>query len=215
MDFLKAILGDDLYKQVEAKINAYNGTPENKEKQVKLANLGEGAYVSKDKYASLETTHNSKLEELNKANTLIAELQKSTKGNEELQGKITAYETQVTELQAALEQTKKDSAVKVALLEAKVKDIDYMTFKLKEKGEIELDEKGNIKGWDDKLAGLKTQFPEHFETSSVKKIDPNPLPGGGGSEHGVTKEQFDKMNYNDRLKLYQEDRETYDALTKK
>ena len=90
-----------------------------------------------------------------------------------------------------------------------------MTFKLKEKGEIELDEKGNIKGWDDKIAGLKTQFPEQFETSSVKKINPNPLPGQGDPGQGVTKEQFEKMGYNDRLKLFNEDRETYDALTKK
>ena len=37
---------------------------------------------------------------------------------------------------------------------AKATDIDYMAFKLRESGELELDEKGNIKGIDDKLAIL-------------------------------------------------------------
>lgn len=40
MEFLKEILGDELFKQVSEKINAYNGIKENKEKQIKLANLG-------------------------------------------------------------------------------------------------------------------------------------------------------------------------------
>ena len=38
MEFLKEILGDDLFKQIEEKINAHNGNEANKEKQIKLAN---------------------------------------------------------------------------------------------------------------------------------------------------------------------------------
>lgn len=213
MEFLKAILGDELYKQVTEKVNAFNGAPENKEKQIKLANLGEGGYVSKDKYGSLETTHNSKLAELQKANDLIAELQKSTKGNEDLQTKIQNYDSQVKTLQAELEKTKLDAAVKVALLESKATDIDYMTFKLKEKGEVKLDEHGKISGWDDKLAGLKTQFPNQFETSQNKTIKENKLPGSTDPQ-GITQEAFNKMGYNDRLKVYNENPEVYAELTK-
>ena len=36
-------------------------------------------------------------------------------------------------LQQELEQTKLDNAIQIALLEAKVTDVDYMTFKLKRK----------------------------------------------------------------------------------
>lgn len=39
MEFLKDILGEDLYKQVSDTVNAYNGKPENKDKQVKLQTL--------------------------------------------------------------------------------------------------------------------------------------------------------------------------------
>lgn len=87
------------------------------------------------RYGKLKTDHEGKLAELTEAQNLIAELKKSNKGNEDLQGKITAYETQVAQLQAELEQTKLDSAIKVELLSSKALDVDYLTFKLKEKGE--------------------------------------------------------------------------------
>lgn len=181
MEFLKEILGDELFKQVETAVNAWNGNEANKEKLVKLANLSTGEYVSKGKYDGLAEQLTGKQGELDKANGLIAELQKATKGNEDLQGKITAYETEKAQLQAELAETKLKSAIKVALLSEKAVDVDYLTFKLneklKEKGEtLELDENDNIKGWDSQLAGLKTQFPNMFEAGQKKKIDPNKLP---------------------------------------
>lgn len=166
------------------------------------------------RYGKLKTDHEGKLAELTEAQNLIAELKKSNKGNEDLQGKITAYETQVAQLQAELEQTKLDSAIKVELLSSKALDVDYLTFKLKEKGELALDENGKIKGWDDKLAGLKTQFPTQFEGSGSKKVIENKLPDDQGGGDSVTKEDFSKMSYQERLKLYNENPETYAELTK-
>ena len=43
---------------------------------------------------------------------------------------------------------------------------------------MSLDENGKIKGWDDKLAGLKTQFPTQFEAAGGKKYEENRLPEG-------------------------------------
>ena len=71
MEFLKAILGDDLYSQVEAAINSFNGNEANKANQVKLANLATGEYVGKGKYDALETQLNSKQTELDTANGLM------------------------------------------------------------------------------------------------------------------------------------------------
>ena len=168
MEFLKELLGEELFAQLESKINEHNGNEANKDKQIKIANLGSGEYVGKGKYDALNELLKGKEMELATANGLIADLKKGTKGNEELQGKITTYETQVADLQAELQETKIKSAIKVALLSEKAVDVDYLTFKLneklKEKGEtLELDENENIKGWDDKLSGLKTQFPTMFE----------------------------------------------------
>lgn len=180
MDFLKEILGEELFAQVSEKVNAYNGNEANKDKTVKIANLGGGDYVSKAKHDALQALLDGKTTELDTANNLIAELKKSTKGDEALQGKVTAYETQVAQLQEELKQTQLESEIKVALLGAKATDVPYMTFKLKEKGEnLEIGEDGHIKGIDDLIAGLKTQFPAHFETGGKgDPIDPNPLPPG-------------------------------------
>lgn len=170
MEFLKEILGKELFSQLESKINEYNGNEANKDKQVKIGNLGSGEYVGKGKYDALNELLKGTETELTTANGLIAELKKGTKGNEELQEKITDYDAQVKQLQEQLQETKVNAAVKVALLSEKAVDVDYLTYKLNEKlkenGEaLELDENENIKGWNDKLSGLKTQFPTMFETS--------------------------------------------------
>ena len=165
------------------------------------------------RYGKLKTDHEGKLKELEEANGLIAELKKSNKGNEGLQNKIADYEAQVQQLQAELQQTKLDAEIKVQLLGAKALDVDYLTFKLREKGELALDEQGKIKGWDDKLAGLKTQFPGQFEASGKKNILENKLPDEG-DKGTITKETFSKMGYQDRVKLFNENPEAYAELTK-
>lgn len=217
MEFLKEILGEELYKQVETALNAYNGNEANKDKQIKLANLGSGEYVGKGKYDSLQALLDGKMTELDTANGLIAELKKGTKGNEDLQGKITGYETQVQQLQAELEKTKLENAIQLALRDAKAVDPDYLAFKLREKysaDELTLDENGKIKGMDDKLAGLKTQFPAQFEGSGSKKVIENKLPDEQGGGDSVTKDDFAKMSYQERLKLFNENPDTYAELTK-
>ena len=166
------------------------------------------------RYGKLKTEHDGKIAELTEAQNLIAELKKSTKGQEDLQGKITAYEGQVQQLQAELEQTKLDAEVKVGLLEAKALDVDYLTFKLKEKGELARDESGKIKGWEDKLAALKTQFPTQFESAGGKRYEEHKLPDQNDNGNAVTKEAFNKMGYQDRVKLFNENPEAYAELAK-
>ena len=197
MDWLKEILGEELYNQLMAALNTHNGKPENKEKQVKLADLGKGEYVSKEKYAALETDKGNLAEQLKTAQGLIEELKKGTSKDEALQGKIGEYETTIATLQKQLDQEKLDAAVKIALLEPKCKDVDYITFKLKEKGELALDDSGKVKGMEDKLAALKTQFPDQFVSNKSTKVDENKLPPSGGDQAGEPKNLAEalKMQY--------------------
>ena len=216
MEFLKAILGDELYSQVEQAINAHNGKPENKDKQMKLADLGSGEYVSNGKYSTLEAENQTNITKLAEANNLIAQLQKAAKGDEGLQGQVTAYQTKVQELEAELAKTKTDTEARFGLIAAGCKpdDVDYIIFRLNENGKLELDENGKIKGWDDKVAGAKTRFPTHFDANQKKNIIPNVLNNGDPAPLTVTKEQFLQMGYNDRLKLKQENEQLYRQLAK-
>ena len=133
MEFLKDVFGEELFNQIAVKLNEHNGNEANKDKQIKLDNINSGRYCSKLKYDDLVTQMAGKESELTAANTLIEQLKKNTKGDEALQGKITAYETQVQGLQEELAKTKVDAAFKVALLSEKAVDVDYLTFKLNEK----------------------------------------------------------------------------------
>lgn len=145
----------------------------------------------------------------------IAELMQTTAGNETLQTELAAEKAQREAIQQELEKTKIESAVKVALLEEKANDIDYMTFKLKEKGELSLDENGKIKGWEEMISGLKTQFPQQFESAATKKVEVNKLPeDDDGNRNAVTKEQFSKMGYTERLQLFNEQPDVYNELSK-
>ena len=136
------------------------------------------------RYNKLKTDFDSLTKQHGESTTLIEQLKKDNAGNEALQSKISEYEKQVGDLQKELQQTKVDSALKVALLEAGVTDVDYLSFKIKEKGEVTLGDDGKIKGIDDTVAALKTQYPQHFSSNSKKKIDENKLPKENHEEDG-------------------------------
>lgn len=160
------------------------------------------------RYGKLKTDHEAVTKQLGDANSLIEELKKSNKGNEDLQGKITGYEQQVQQLQTELQRTKLDAALKVALLSEKALDVDYLTFKLKEKGELALDENEKIKGWDDKIAALKVQFPTQFEKAGSKKFDEHKLKQGDDKKE-ITKADILKKPYAERIKIYEENPDAY------
>lgn len=176
------------------------------------------------RYNKLKADHDGVNKQLTEANSLIEEMKKSTKGQEELQNKITAYEQQITALQQELMQERINAALKVNLLSAKANDVDYLTFKLREKmksggEELKLDESGAISGWDEKLEGLKMQFPTMFETSDgdnngMQVLDPNRLKDGGNGETVTTKEAFRKLNYEQRVALKKSNEKLYNQLAK-
>ena len=219
---LEELLKDapEILKAVNDAIAKVNEGETDKLKHVRFADLSEGGYVSKDKYTSLETDLSGKTSELEKANGLIEELKKSTGKDGALQQKITDYETEIATLKAENTELKTENALKFALVAAGAVDVDYLVFKAKEKGDIKLDDNGKIKGEDDLISGLKTQLPSMFRTSGSnqqqnnngnRKIFENNLPGGDNNKT-VTKEQFLKMGYADRLKLKQENPELFNQL---
>lgn len=75
MEFLKQILGDELYSQLVEKINTYNSNEKNKNNQIKLVNLSEGKYVGKEKFDTKETEVAGLKEQLKNANATIKSYQ--------------------------------------------------------------------------------------------------------------------------------------------
>ena len=227
MDFLKEILGEELFNQVAEKINAHNGNEANKDNQIKIGNLGSGEYVSQGKYSALKDTLNGKDAEITNANNLIAELKKASKGNEEMQAKFSEYEAENVKLQEELQKAERKYAFEAMLMDAGVTDKDereFLTFKyeskLKEEGKtLELDENKHIKGAESIVESLKTMRPKAFGSDSSGKdgyqvISDNRLPGSDNRTIIPTKEQFATMGYDERLALKQQNEQTYRQLAK-
>ena len=70
-----------------------------------------------------------------------------------------------------IEQTKIESALKVALVNAKVSDVDYIAYKVKEKdSNLTLDENGNIKGINDTLKDITDATLQEYLDALVSQI---------------------------------------------
>lgn len=175
------------------------------------------------RYPKMKTDYEGAIQERDAANATIAELKKAAKGQADMQAIITNHEGTIQKLTEQLAQEKLNAAIKVGLLSAKAADVDYLTFKLNEKlkadGEtLTLDENGNIKGWNDKVDGLKTQFPNMFEevgdgsNPEGFEVVPLPLRKGSGGNDAPTKESFRNMTYEQRLALKQQNETLYRQL---
>lgn len=168
------------------------------------------------RYPKLKADHETLTTQHGESTKLIEQLKAGTKDNEALQGKITGYETTITQLQEQLKQTKVESAARVALIAANCTDVEYALFKLKEKGALELDEQDQIKGIDDKIAGLKTQIPAQFDAgSSAKQIDVQKLPDRKQDGGGMTKAEFLRKPYAERAAFQAENPEAYNTIMSK
>ena len=169
------------------------------------------------RYSKLKGDHDGVTKQLTESQTLIAELKKGTGNNEALQGKISEYENTVATLKAENEKLKTDSALKIALLDAgaKAADIDYLLFKAGQSGNIKLGEDGKLKGQDDLISGLKTQCPAQFQSAEQKNIQEHKLENNNVPKTSLTADQFAKMGYQDRLKLFNEHPEQYKELSGK
>ena len=175
------------------------------------------------RYPKMKTDFEGAVQERDAANATIAELKKAAKGQADMQAIITNHEGTIQKLTEQLAQEKLNAAIKVGLLSEKAVDVDYLTFKLNEKlkgdGEtLTLDDNGNIKGWKDKVDGLRTQFPNMFEAANDGsnpdgyKVVPLPLRKGSGGNDAPTKESFRNMTYEQRVALKQQNESLYRQL---
>lgn len=163
-EWLKAILGDDLYGQVEPKLTAAGD-------KVKLANLADGGYVGKDKHDALTTQLTEAKKNAADHAAQLAELKKLEP--EKLQARITELETKNTADKAAADQRiaamEFDTALGSALTGAKAKNVKAVSALLNRDG---------LKLTDGSIVGLKEQL-DKIKTENAYLFDPEPSGGSG------------------------------------
>ena len=164
------------------------------------------------RYGKLKNDHAQAQQSITDLQQQIAQFEQLKTQNATL---VEEANKKLADLQAENERIKLDNALERALMEAKVQDVEYMKFKLKEKHPdgFKLDENGKIESINTVLDDLKVQFPNQF-AKTEKKIEEKKLEQSDDNNGGISSEQFSKMNDHERAKLFKENPEQYAELNK-
>lgn len=166
--------------------------------------------VPKEQYNTISTAKTQLEADLKDRDKQLETLSKSTGNAEELQKTI-------TELKEANKQAQKDYDMKLtdlkydAAIEKALSNAihpDLMSGKI-DRTKLKLNEDETITGLEEQISGLKKSYGDQWRPDKTGKTPPNPENQAGV----ITLEQFNKMGYSDRVKLYSENKELYDQLT--
>ena len=164
------------------------------------------------RYGKLKNEHTALTQQTSDLQAQIAQF-------EQLKAQLTTQADEankkIAEMQSENDKIKTDYALERALMEAKVQDVDYLKYKLKEKHPdgFKLDANGKIESINTVIDDQKVQFPNQF-VKTEKKIEEKKLEKSDNDNGGISSEQFSKMNYHERAKLFKENPEQYAELNK-
>lgn len=201
---LKELLGEDLFNQVSEKLG---------DKKIMIDDKN---FIPKARFDEVNEAKKELEKQISDRDKQLKDLSVKAQGNEELTKQI--EELQLSNKQIAKDYEEKinkmqfDNALEGALTNAKCKNTKAL------KALLDID---NVKLNEGKLEGLEEQLNKLKESDSylfdLEPQVPNSTGGLGNfgrmGKPGITKEEFDKMSYSQRMELYQSDRESYNALT--
>lgn len=200
---LKEKLGEELYGQVLAKLG----------EDTKIAIVSDGSYIPKGKFdEKLEEIKGYK-DEIKARDEQIGTLKKAAEGHEELTNKITELENQNEAWAGQMVATKKEFQVKMKASSLNAHDVNDILSKV-DLDSLDLDDNGEVKGLEDVLNKIKEEKPYLFKSEEEPKLGgrtPQNLNTPPKNDE-ITKEQFMKMGYQERMKIYNENPEQYKQL---
>lgn len=181
MEFLKDILGEELYKQVSEKLAG--------NEKVKLINASDGSWIPKDKFNEKNEEAKNLQQQLNERDKQLKDLQKKAKGNEELESTIDALreanKKTKEDFESKLKAQQKDFAIETKLRNAGAKNPKAVKALLNQDA-ITI-EGENVYGLDDQLKGLKESDSYLFGEVDNSGSGSGFNPAGGGNNEGDNK----------------------------
>ena len=176
---------------------------------------GEDIENAKSEADELKTEIKGLKEQLKDRDSQMEELKKSVGDSENLKKQIEEMQTtnkaNEDAHKAEIHQMKVDMAVERALKDAK--NATAVKALLNDLDKAEFAEDGTIKGLDDQIKALKKSDAYLFNDGKPQMKGAKIGEGSDGEPSGLTKEQFNKMSYKDRVNLFNENKELYDSLT--
>lgn len=166
-------------------------------------------FVTKTRFNEVNEQNKELEKQLSARDTQIADLGKKVKDNEELSKNIADLQEEnkrvKDEYDLKLKNLKVEAAINSKLTDTKYADLLSTKF---DRTKIVVSEDGTVTGIDEQLTTIKETYKDLF-TVEVKGKDPN---NKGGGKTAISKEQFNKMSYKERVELYNSDKQLYDQL---
>lgn len=200
MDWIKSIIekyiGEDGKLNLDATLKEINKkAPEN--------------VVPKEQYNSLADAKKKLDDDVKTRDSQLAELQKA--------GSVEDLQKQLTEALEANEKAEKEYKEKIAdmKLDSEIEKAlsgalhpELMAGKI-DKSKLKINDDDTITGLDEQIKSLKESYEDMFKPDKTGVSPANPE----GKDTVITKEQFAKMKYSERMELYNSNRELYDELS--
>ena len=173
-----------------------------------MAEAGKDVTSLKARVDDLTDQLNVKETTISEKNNKIAELEKV-----DVEAiKKSEYERGKTEGSKEIEDFKKQNALDKALSKYKAKDTSILS-KMLDMEKVKYNDKFEIvEGLEEQINSIKESHDYLFDNDKPLPTFTGDIKQPGSTQ--ITKEVFNKMGYQDRLKLYNENKELYDQLKK-
>lgn len=171
-------------------------------------------YVSKAQFNEKNDAYKQAKLEIENLTTDINNLSEANKANEALQSQIKELQDAATQREADynenIKNMKIDTAITKALSKSGAMNETILTGLL-DRTKIAIGEDNTITGIQEQITALKESDPYLFKQDSIKGV----VPGDATpkTNDGITKEQFNKMSYLDRVQLQETNPDLYSELS--
>lgn len=171
-------------------------------------------YVSKAQFNEKNDAYKQAKQEIENLTNDISTLSEANKANEALQSQIKELQDAATQREADynenIKNMKIDTAITKALSKSGAMNETILTGLL-DRTKIAIGEDNTITGIQEQIVALKESDPYLFKQDSIKGV----VPGDATpkTHDGITKEQFNKMSYLDRVQLQETNPELYSKLS--
>lgn len=171
-------------------------------------------YVSKAQFNEKNDAYKQAKQEIENLTNDISTLSEANKANEALQSQIKELQDAATQREADynenIKNMKIDTAITKALSKSGAMNETILTGLL-DRTKIAIGEDNTITGIQEQINALKESDPYLFKQDSIKGV----VPGDATpkTNDGITKEQFNKMSYLDRVQLQETNPDLYSELS--
>lgn len=171
-------------------------------------------YVSKAQFNEKNDAYKQAKLEIENLTNDISTLSEANKANEALQSQIKELQDAATKREADynenIKNMKIDTAITKALSKSGAMNETILTGLL-DRTKIAIGEDNTITGIQEQIVALKESDPYLFKQDSIKGV----VPGDATpkTNDGITKEQFNKMSYLDRVQLQETNPDLYSELS--